>query len=66
MKKFAVAAAIATIVSAAPVLADEKAKTTADPFVSTQGGLGLGAAGAGVAAVAAVGLAVIVTTTDDS
>ena len=63
MKKLVIAMAAAGLM-AAPALAETKAP--ADPFVSTQGGLGLGAAGAGLAAVAAVGLAIVIASTDDS
>lgn len=59
MKKistFAAAAALA-VASAAPVVAEE-AKTTADPFVSTQGAMGMSTAGM-VAAGLAVGIIAI-------
>lgn len=59
MKKistFAAAAALA-IASAAPVMAQD-AKTTADPFVSTQGALGMSTA-AMVGAGLAVGIILI-------
>ena len=59
MKKISTVAAAAAIAaaSAAPVLAEE-AKTTADPFVSTQGALGMSTAGM-VAAGLAVGIIAI-------
>lgn len=63
MKKLTLAAAAAlALASAAPASADT-AKTSADPFVSSQASLGL-LAGAGGVAVAATVLAVIVVAAD--
>jgi hypothetical protein len=58
MKKFSIAAAAAlALASAAPAIAEQK--TSDDPFVSTQGAMGLGLAGGlAVATVAVSALAV--------
>ncbi len=63
MKKFSTfaAAAALAVAAAAPVAAEQN-----DPFVSTQGSAGFGAADAGNAAVAAVTVAIIVASSDDS
>ena len=66
MKKLACVAIVASAMAAAPAFADQATKPASDPFVSTQGSLGLGAAGAGAAAIAAVTLAIVLATTDDS
>ena len=63
MKKLSIIAAAAALAVAtvAPVAAETK---TQDPFVSTQGGLGAG--GAGLAAVGAVGVFIVIASSDDS
>ncbi|MDQ2091489.1 hypothetical protein [Marimonas arenosa] len=55
MKKLALAATVAASMAAAPAFADETTK--ADPFVSTQGGLGAGVGMAVVGVVTVVTLA---------